>query len=336
MHDFIGMQGVIVSCMTQPAGIRKAERFAAIDVGSNSVKLSLAVPGSSRGPTVIETARIVSQLGQKAKKDGTLHVDAMERTAEAIAEMVEEARRQDASMIRAVATSAAREAPNGADLKERVRALAGIELEIISGQTEAALAFKAVSSHHIVDDHSSLVFDTGGGSTEIILADNYDIRSCDSIPCGALRLAEQFDAKGRTSSKVVAAIRENVREGLEAVHRKAIDTTIAVGMGGTCTALALLDIGPLPVPRNGKPPAILRENHTMARETVEERLTWLRKMDIEERKERTGLRTRRAEIIVAGACIVAEILAVFEMEWVALLDVGLRDGLLIEMMQPQD
>ena len=74
----------------------------------------------------------------------------------------------------------------------------------------------------------------------------------------------------------------------------------------------------------------------MARETVEARLTWLRKMDIEKRKEQTGLRTRRAEIIVAGACIVAEILAVFEMEWVALLDVGLRDGLLIEMMQPQD
>ena len=319
--------------MTQSAGIRKAERFAAIDVGSNSVKLSLAVAGSGRRPTVIETARIVSQLGQKAKKDGTLHVGSMERTAEAIAEMVEEARRQDASMIRAVATSAAREAPNGADLKERVRAIAGIELEIISGEQEAKLAFQAVSSHHIVDDHSSLVFDSGGGSTEIILAEDNEVQSCVSVPYGALRLAERFDAKDKVSSKVVASIRNEVREGLAGIRKNAGDISIAVGTGGTCTALALLDIGPLPVPKNGKPPAILRENHTMARETIEDSLTWLRSMDLSDRKERTGLRTRRAEIIVAGACIVAEIMTVFDMEWIAMLDVGLREGVLIDMMR---
>ncbi|MEE2908226.1 MAG: hypothetical protein VX527_10410 [Planctomycetota bacterium] len=318
--------------MTQPAGIRKAERFAAIDVGSNSVKLSIAVRGMGRRPAVIETARIVSQLGQHVEKTGKLHEDAVERTAEAIALMAHEARAQDATVIRAVATSAAREAPNRDFLQQRVQALADIELEIISGEREADLAFQAVSSHHIVDDRASIVFDTGGGSTEIIVAEDNRVRDSWSFPVGALRLAERFEATGRISSKVAATIRGHVREVINQANVEVGEAQIAVGSGGTCTALALLDIGPLPVPRSGKPPAILRENHTMSRSTIEDMVTWLRKMELDERKEKTGLRARRSEIIVAGACIVAELMTVFEMEWVAMLDVGLRDGLLLEMM----
>ncbi|MDG2423437.1 MAG: hypothetical protein P8M22_05605 [Phycisphaerales bacterium] len=322
--------------MTQPAEIGKADRFAAIDVGSNSVKLSIAIRGTGKRPDLIDTARVVTQLGQHAGKDGRLDPDAVERTAVAIAKLSDEARSQGATVIRSVATSAARETPDGDQFKSRVEELSGIDLEIISGEREADLIFQAVSSHHIVDDRSSLVFDTGGGSTEIILAMNNEVKHRGSFPIGALRLAERFEAMGRTSGKVASAIRSHVREMVEGIREKAGDASIAVGTGGTCTALALLDIGPLPIPKSGKPPAILRENHTMARETVEETLTWLRKMDLAERKEKTGLRTRRAEIIVAGACIVAELMTVFDMEWVAMLDVGLRDGLLLEMIQQSD
>ena len=317
--------------MTESAGIRKARRFAAIDVGSNSVKLSIAVRGNSRRPAIIETARIVSQLGDKQSSSGELHEDSIERTAQAIAQMVEESRTQDVELIRAIATAAARDAGNSDVLIERARDLCGVELEIISGGREAELAFRAVSSHHITDNHRSLVFDTGGGSTELITADGDRIIESHSLPLGALRLANKFDASGRIGAKTETAIRDHVRRVIEGSRIPVQGSQIAVGTGGTCTALALLDIGPLPIPRSGKPPAILRENHTMSRDAVDELVTWLRKMELAERKRCTGLRTRRAEIVVAGACIVAELMAIFEMEWVALLDVGLRDGLLMEM-----
>ncbi len=322
--------------MIEPAGIRKAERFAVIDVGSNSVKLSIAVRGTGRRPAVIETARIVSQLGHKQDKDGKLHKDSIDRTALAIQEMVEESRAQEVEHIRIIATAAARDAENGDKLADRVRELSGVELDIISGQREAELAFQAVSSHHITDKNRSLVFDTGGGSTEMVLADGDQMLDSLSVPLGALRLSEKFDAFGRVNGKTEAAIRAHVRKVIDKSGLKIRQTEIAVGTGGTCTALALLDIGPLPIPRSGKPPAILRENHTMSRDTIEELVTWLRKMEVPERKLKTGLRTRRAEIVVAGACIVAELMAIFDMEWVAMLDVGLRDGLLMEMMQSVD
>ena len=322
--------------MIESAGIRKAERFAAIDVGSNSVKLSIAVRGTGRRPAVIETARIVSQLGHKQAKDGKLNKESMQRTAEAIKEMVEESKAQDVGHIRAIATAAARDADNGDRLMDMVKRIAGIELEIISGEREAELAFNAVSSHHITENHHSLVFDTGGGSTELVIADGDRILECSSLPLGALRLANKFDAFGRVTGKTEAAIRSHVRKVVEKSGLQTRETQIAVGTGGTCTALALLDIGPLPIPRSGKPPAILRENHTMARDTIDELIMWLRKMELVDRKHRTGLRTRRAEILVAGACIVAEMMAIFDMDWVAMLDVGLRDGLLMEMMGARD
>ena len=322
--------------MTESAGIRRAERFAAIDVGSNSVKLSIAVRGTSRRPAVIETARIVSQLGQKQASSGELNAESIERTAQAIAEMVEESRAQEVGDIRAIATAAAREAGNGEMLRARVRALCGLELEIISGEREAELAFHAVSSHHIIDNHRSLVFDTGGGSTELVIADGDRILESRSLPLGALRLADKFDALGRVSDKTQTAIRSHVRKIIGKSGLDIGDARIAVGTGGTCTALALLDIGPLPIPRSGKPPAILRENHTMSRDTIDELVRWLGKMEVPDRKNSTGLKTRRAEIVVAGACIVAELMAIFDMEWVAMLDVGLRDGLLMEMMRPID
>ena len=170
----------------------------------------------------------------------------------------------------------------------------------------------------------------------MVLADGDRILDSLSLPLGALRLTEKFEAFGRVNGKTEAAIRAHVRKVIEKSGLKIGKTEIAVGTGGTCTALALLDIGPLPIPRSGKPPAILRENHTMSRDTIDELVTWLRKMEVPDRKIKTGLRTRRAEIVVAGACIVAEIMAIFEMEWVAMLDVGLRDGLLMEMMQSAD
>ncbi len=322
--------------MSDVAGIRKAERFAAIDVGSNSVKLSIAVRGNSRRPAVIETARIVSQLGQKQSKSGELNPESIERTAKAIAEMVEESRALEVDSIRAIATAAARDAGNQGLLVARVGELCDIELEIISGEREAELAFQAVSSHHITDDRRSLVFDTGGGSTELVVADGDRILDSLSLPLGALRLADKFDAFGCFTADVEMSIRSHIRTVIEKSGLNIGETNIAVGTGGTCTALALLDIGPLPIPRSGKPPAILRENHTMSRDTIDGLVTWLRKMEVPERKSQTGLRTRRAEIVVAGSCIVSELMAIFEMEWVAMLDVGLRDGLLMEMMGQVD
>ena len=170
----------------------------------------------------------------------------------------------------------------------------------------------------------------------MVIADGDRIVDSLSLPLGALRLTEKFDAYGRVTGKTEAAIRAHVRKIIEQSGLKIGEIEIAVGTGGTCTALALLDIGPLPILRSGKPPAVLRENHTMSRESIDELVIWLRKMEVADRKRKTGLRTRRAEIVVAGACIVAELMAIFEMEWVAMLDVGLRDGLLMEMMQPMD
>ncbi|MCH2152594.1 MAG: hypothetical protein MK089_04565 [Phycisphaerales bacterium] len=317
--------------MDQPAQHGDTDRFAVIDVGSNSVKLSIAVAGERR-PTIIETGRIVAQLGSGMTDEGKLNDESMQRTADAVAELASEARAQEVQVIRAVATSAAREASNSGKLKKMVKESSGLELEIISGDREAELIFTAVSGHHLVHEQGSIVFDTGGGSTEIVIADQKKISGCWSTPLGALRLAHQFQATGRVKRRQIEEIRSHVALVIQEQGIEAGETDLIIGTGGTCTALALMDIGPLPIVRKSKPPSILRENHTISRDKVEELLAMVRRMGPEERRSEIGLQARRAEIIVAGICIVAELMQVFQKDWLTLMDVGLRDGLLREIM----
>ena len=184
----------------------------------------------------------------------------------------------------------------------------------------------------MIEERTSLIFDTGGGSTELVRSGNGKIVSRSSSPLGALRLTRQFHADASVSKKTIAAIRRHVETEIRNTGFSRESPDVLVGTGGTCTALALLDIGPLPIVRHAKPPPMLRENHTMSRTSIEDLLDRLRRLDARERRETTGLGSRRAEILVAGICIVAELMTLFETEWIALMDVGLRDGLLREMM----
>ncbi len=189
----------------------RRERLAAIDVGSNSVRLLVAEYGPHSGLTVVDEVKEQPRLAHGVAQTGRLHPDAMERAIEALGRMKNVAERRGASRIQAVATSAVREATNGAEFVARVKEATGLDLRIIDGDTEAALSYRSVAHHFPLEVGRTVVADIGGGSLELICAVDGLIEHTLSLPLGAVRLTELHLAESEDGRKAVAKLREHLR-----------------------------------------------------------------------------------------------------------------------------
>jgi exopolyphosphatase/guanosine-5'-triphosphate,3'-diphosphate pyrophosphatase len=233
--------------------------------------------------------------------------------------MREACRLHEVRRIAAVATAAVREAENGEEFVERVRAL-DIPLRIISAETEAALSYRS-AAHHFPGRGPTLVADIGGGSLELIGAVDGRIRLTDSLPLGAVRLTElQLPVK---------ALREQIRRALERAipHRDWAGSSV-IGSGGTFATLGRMVLAHRGVP-TGHPV------HGVEVKTgeLEQLLTELMAMTPEQRRQVPGLKPERADIIVAGLAVAAELLDRVGATGVRVNGYGLREGVLLEMVE---
>jgi exopolyphosphatase/guanosine-5'-triphosphate,3'-diphosphate pyrophosphatase len=312
---------------SRPArGAAGSRRIAAIDIGSNSVRQIVADVTADGGITVVDEMKAAPRLGADLDLTGVLGTTAMERAAEAVGRMAMLARQLGATRIEAVATSAVRDAANGAQFVARVRQEAGLDLRIIDGAGEARLSWLSALAHFDVGVGRTVVMDIGGGSLELALAAEGMLDDLVSLPFGALRLTERYLRDG-SDAKALEKLRRTVRAALrDVLPRRDWRGAQLIGSGGTFTNLAGIHLA-----RRGM--LVARNVHATAvpRVDVEHILDTLATMPPEERRGVTGLNPERSDIIVAGIAVAAEVMARLESRELAVSRYGIREGLLLEI-----
>jgi exopolyphosphatase / guanosine-5'-triphosphate,3'-diphosphate pyrophosphatase len=296
---------------------RPRERIAAIDVGSNTILLTVAELDPDLGLVVIEEAEDQPRLGAGLGASGRLGEEAMQRALESLTRMRDTCRRLRVTRIGAVATAAMREASNGSEFVARVQAL-DIPLRIIPAETEAALSYRS-AAHHFPGGGPILVADIGGGSLELIGARNGRVVLTQSLMLGAVRLTER--------RLPLSELQDAIRNELElALEPGGWTGSTVIGSGGTFTTL-----GRIAQARRG---AVGPSVHGVSVTTPEVRglMLWLAQMSPAGRQQVPGLKPERADIIVAGLAVALQLLETVEAESVTVSGYGIRDGVLLDMV----
>jgi len=303
--------------------------FGAIDVGTNSIHLIVVEFDSAFDTTrVVYKDREMVRLGSDdAMERGRLSTKAMARGVAAIVRFVDAARARGAERIRAVATSAVREAENGEDFRAQVEAQAGIALEVVEATEEARLIHLGVANGYPIYDRLACIIDIGGGSTEFIVADGERPYLLDSVKLGSLRLYDRY-LRGRSSQRGVREleghIRATLRPLIERVRRYRIDTII--GTSGTIMGLAALDAA-------ARGLAVKRvHGYAIDRDRLIALQRSMLGMSENERRRMPGMNPRRADIIVAGCAILIEALGELGRNEIVVSERALRDGIIVDLV----
>ena len=300
-----------------------AHRFAVIDVGTNSVKFHLGerrADGTWR--TVADRAE-VTRLGEGLEASGRLQDEPVRRTVAAIADMASEAGRAGVEEIAAVGTAGLRMAPNRDALVDAVRARCGVEVTVISGEEESRLAYVAALAALGPGAGTSVVFDTGGGSTQFTFGHGEAVDERFSVDVGAVRFTERFGLDEPVDDATLAAALEAVAADLGALDGRPSPERV-VGMGGAVTNLTAVMLGL----ERYDPDAV--QGAVLAATEVERQIELYRGQTAEQRRAIVGLQPARAEVILAGACVVRTVLRKLGRDALTVSDHGLRHGLLAE------
>jgi exopolyphosphatase/guanosine-5'-triphosphate,3'-diphosphate pyrophosphatase len=299
------------------------ERCAVIDVGTNSVKLHVAernAAGTLR--PVIDRAEL-TRLGEGLDKAGEITPDAAGRTVSAIADMVGEARRSGVRAIIAVGTAGLRAARNSPAFLDAVRTQTGVSIEVISGEEEGRLAYLAVKAGLGMPAGSLVVFDTGGGSSQFTFGQGMQVDERFSLPVGAVRYTERFGLDGVVAPDVLRDALAAIAGDLSRIDgRKPPDALVA--MGGAVTNLAAVKHA-----MAAYDPDIV-QGTVLDRAELDRQIEMYRSRDAVGRRSIVGLQPKRADVILAGACIVKTVMNKLGAESLTVSDHGLRHGVAIE------
>jgi exopolyphosphatase/guanosine-5'-triphosphate,3'-diphosphate pyrophosphatase len=301
------------------------QRIAAIDIGSNSIRQIVADVGTSGAIRIVDEMKAAPRLAAGLGKRGALSPDAMAQAVDALSRMATLARQLGARRVEAVATSAVREASNGAAFLADVRRQAGLKVRLLVGEEEARLAYRSALAHFELGRGRAVVVDIGGGSVELALAAEGLVERLISLPFGAVRLTERF-LEGREPARGVKKLRKHIRPHIgRALPVRDWRGADVVGSGGTFTNLAGVYLA-----RQGMRAARSVHGTRIPRAEVDAILESLTEMSVDERAAVPGVNAGRADIIVAGLAVVAEIMARIEPEGVSASAFGIREGLLLE------
>jgi exopolyphosphatase / guanosine-5'-triphosphate,3'-diphosphate pyrophosphatase len=298
-------------------------RYAVIDVGTNSVKFHIGEKGPDGAWRTIADHAAVTRLGERLTETGEISHEAMERTVAAIAGMVAEAQRDGVSEIAAVGTMGLRTARNSDAFIALVERRAGVRIEVISGDEEGRLAYLAVKAGLGLGDGSMVVFDTGGGSTQLTFGHGSVVDERFSLNVGAVRYTERFGLAGVVSTEQLRAALDAIAKDLARLD-SARSPDALVGMGGAVTNITAVMLG------LARYDADVVQGARLDRTEVERQIELYRSRSVDDRRHIVGLQRERADVILAGACIVETVMTKLGKDSLQVSDHGLRHGLLVE------
>jgi exopolyphosphatase/guanosine-5'-triphosphate,3'-diphosphate pyrophosphatase len=299
-------------------------RYAVIDVGTNSVKFHIGEKHADGTWTKVVDRAEVTRLGEGLDAGaGAFTPDAMERTVAAIVGMAAEARGAGAVAVAAVGTMGMRTARNSAAFIAAVAQRCGVRIEVIAGAEEARLAYLAVKSGLGLGAGSLVIFDTGGGSSQFTFGRGAAVTEQFSLNVGAVRFTEAYSLTGEVSLADLQRAMDAIASDLARLDAAAVPDTL-VGMGGAVTNLTAVMLG------LGTYDADAVQGAVLPRAEVERQIERYRSCSTEARRQIVGLQPKRAEVILAGACIVLTVMRKLRKEDLRVSDRGLRHGLLID------
>ncbi|HEX6023354.1 MAG TPA: hypothetical protein VFZ00_15265 [Solirubrobacter sp.] len=319
----LGLADRANTCLARGLKTLVGRRFAVIDIGTNSVKFRLAQRDENGGWAVLADRATITRLGEGLDQTGRLGDAAIARTVAAVVDMVDEARRGDVDSIATVGTAGLRLAANAEDLLAAVRTQAGVRVEILSGEEEARLAYLAATADLGPTLGTRAVFDTGGGSSQFTFGSAGAVDEQFSVNVGAVRFTETYGLAGRVSEGALHIALGAIAAELATLEQRPRPTAV-VGMGGAVTNLAAVRHGLVDYD-----PDVVRGTELDRRE-IDRQIELYRTRNADERRALAGLQPNRAEVILAGACIVRTVLSLLGAQSLTVSDRGLRHGLLTE------
>ena len=309
--------------------------YGAIDLGTNNCRLLIARP-TEGGFTVIDAFSRIVRLGEGLTHTGELSDDAMDRAVGALSICAEKLRRRNVSLSRSVATEACRRAKNGREFAERVRGETGIVLDIIDPAEEARLA--VLGCHKLLEpgDGPAIIFDIGGGSTELVLVDQEEgtprIRAWWSAPWGVVSLTESEGREaleGPDRIKAYQRMRERARRAFANFAVMLPETREGIrllGTSGTVTTLASVHLALPSYDRRAV------DGLHVPIQAMQKISSMIAGMDYDERSSLPCIGNERADLVVAGCAILEAIIEIWPAKNLGVADRGIREGILRSLM----
>lgn len=313
----------------QESGDEQA-RVAAIDIGSNSMRLVVAqiLPGFDY--RVLDEERESTRLAHSLAVNGKLDEGAIELSLAALRRFKKIAEGFGVFDIRTIATCAVREASNGEEFCRRAQEEEGIQIEVISSEMEGQLAFKSVAQAFDIRDMNVAIADIGGGSTEVVYACGGHVEEIFPTHLGCVRVTEEFginDELFTTPDSLKRLIAGIDKELKPLVKKRPFVPQVLFGTGGTFTTLASM----LMMQRGEV--GQVEWGYRVHRADVSHMLDQLSKMTLKQRKSLPGLSADRADIIVAGIAIIDRLMHRMDVNMLRIHDRGIRDGLMLSMIE---
>jgi exopolyphosphatase/guanosine-5'-triphosphate,3'-diphosphate pyrophosphatase len=314
---------------------RRPPIYGALDLGTNNCRLLVAKPAAD-GFRVIDAFSRIGRLGEGASRTGRLSEDAMDRTIEALKVCTSKMARRNVTRFRLIATEACRSAANGDHFIERVYQSTGLKLEVIDRETEARLAVAGSASLIEADSSNALVFDIGGGSTELMYLtmseSGHELREWISLPVGVVTLAERhggIDVDRTVFDTMISEVRPLMDEFIARLGNGgepvgSLDHML--GTSGTVTTIAGVH---LELERYDRARV---DGCWITNESIDTVTSRLLEMSYDERAANPCIGPDRADLVLAGCAILDAILQNWPCERVRVADRGLREGILTELM----
>ena len=297
-----------------------SERLAVLDFGSNAVRLILATVTPGVDFRVLRQERVQTRLA--GHRRGLLPRSAVEQTLKAVSRFLAEVRQGSSPRVLAVATAAIRDAPNADRLLAALRRDEGVKVRVLSGLEEARFGAAAVLWRRPLD--RGAIVDLGGGSLQVTRVRAGRIARVASVPLGAVRTTLRFLRHDPPRPREVQALRRETRDRLLGVLPRAHAGDGLIGLGGSLRALGRIFLKT--VDRNGASPHWLR----LRREDIAELRARLEPLTVRQRRRVRGLKAERADVIVAGAVVIEELMTLGGYEVLTVCDEGVRHGLLLQ------
>lgn len=300
--------------------------LAAIDAGSNALRLLIARATSAESFELLHAERAAVRLGHNSFTRGRIPAETIARAVRAFRRFHRRMAQHHVATHRAVATSAAREARNSRTLVERIRRKTGIELEIISGEEEASLVCAAVRAALGSQIAPRLIFDLGGGSLELNFLKNDEVERRIPLPLGTVRLMETYRVDGAMDDEKVGAMRHHIHSMLQSALPEPPNLSggVAVACGGNAEALAQLAPGPR-----------LRSMATLNPRVLRDRMWQMLRLDVPGRMRALRVRRDRADVIGIAAIIIDTLGRYLSLRSMLVPGVGVREGVLLRLMAAQ-
>ena len=303
-------------------------RLSAIDIGSNSIRQTIADVSATGIIRVVDEMKAAPRLGAGLSKRGSIGEIAIQNALSTLSRMATLANQLGVKRTEVVATSAVREASNGDQFLRLVRSETGLKIKILRGEDEARLAFRSALAHFDLAVGRAVVMDIGGGSLELALSADGLVDRLISLPLGAIRTTERYLGDGR-KKKGMRKLRKNVREELRNhLSARHWHSARIICSGGTFTTLASIYLA-----RIGMESAKTVHGTVIPLFELEHIVDMLHNMSPEERQAVPGLSAARSDIIVGGLAVAAEVAARVEAKELVVSGYGIREGILLESAQ---